>query len=469
MNTRQRELLMIALGIVFLVTAALAVVWYLSLATLTVTTDDSANRIKVRRDYGTRQEQITVNQDGKRAQLQLAAGTYIITVQNFTKSSVQVVTLKAGEHKDIMINTKTETFEAVSSEVTSYGAGNTVASHDTLRFIDRNSGDRPLYSVDSHGRVSVLDKKTRYTNVKWAGTSFGIGYGINRNNKYVFTKIEGNSVETVVAPFTVSVTSSYGVAPDKSWYISDGHTVYRANADGSFLKVYSTDEEVAIVSTSNDALLLSQKPPQSTREGALAILHTNGDLYKIGGEAYEAAWSPSGKKLVTSGDTSKIFDGKFNVIGTLPSGNFLSPVWLDEDTIIFGVANKVMRYELSSGKATTLLSFDPVAGTPSHISVNEEGDAIYVAVQKGGDRPNLVFRLEKISLKGGATTKVPVDKLNLLIPNTIRGCNLNYMNFTRFSIIIDYVSSPKNCVPAIKDYITSYKIPLADIGFQVLK
>lgn len=384
---------------------------------------------------------------------------------------MQIVKIGIGEHKSITLNITDQIYSPISEPVTSFGAGGISASATALRFIDRNVAEHPLYNVDSGGNVTLLDQNTTYTNVRWADPTFGIGYGLDKNNNYVIRLVQDNEVRPVIAPFAVDIKTSYGVAPNHTWYLSDGHTVYRANGDGSFTKVYSNQDLVTIISASNDALLLSQKNDQSAREGSLIILHANGEKYQIEGGAYEAAWSPSGDKLVTSGDTSKIFDAKFKEVAKLPSGNFLSPVWLNDNTIFYAVNNKVMRYDIDTGKASTLLSFDSVTGTPSQIVVSKEKDYVYVAIQKGGDRSGISFRLERISLnnKQPAST-APAQELNLLIPNTVKGCSLNYMNFARFSILLKYQSGiTADCTPAVRSYLTSYDIPLQDITFQTIR
>lgn len=471
MNSQQRQTLFISLIILFLIIVGFLIVWFFSYSSLNIVTNSPNNTILVRQDTGTTQNQVKVDQKDNHAELRIPAGTYIVTVQNSAQSAMQIVKIGIGEHKSITLNVTSEVYNPISEPVSSFGAGGISASATALRFIDRNVAEHPLYSVDSGGNVTLLDKNTTYTNVRWADPEFGVGYGLDKNNRYVIRLIQDSEVRPVTAPFTVDINTSYGVAPDHTWYIADGHTVYRANGDGSFTKVYNNQDFVSIISLSNDALLLSQKSDQSAREGSLIILHKNGEKYQIEGGAYEAAWSPNGDKLVTSGDTSKIFDAKFKEVAKLPSGNFLSPVWLNENTILYGVDNKVMRYDIDTGSASTLLSFDQVTGTPSQIVVSQEKDYVYVAIQKGGDRSGIAFRLERIPLNNKQpTSDVPAQKLNLLIPNTVRGCDINYVNFTRFSITLQYNDGvTADCTPAVRDYLTSYDVPLQEISFQTIR
>ena len=471
MNTQQRQTLFISLIVLFLITVGILIVWFYSYSSLVIVTNSPTNTILVRQDTGKTQNQIQVDQKGNRAELRIPAGTYIVTAQNNAQSAMQIIKLGVGEHKSITLNISEQVYNPISEPVSSFGAGGISASATALRFIDRNVAEHPLYNVDSGGNVTLLDKNTTYTNVRWADPELGIGYGLDKNNKYVIRLIQGNEVRPVIAPFTVDIKTSYGIAPNRTWYIADGHTIYRAGGDGSFTKIYNSQDLVGIISVSNDALLLSQKSEQSAREGSLIILHTNGNKYQIEGGAYEAAWSPKGDRLVTSGDTSKIFDTKFKEVAKLPSGNFMSPVWLNDNTIFYGVDNKVMRYDIDTGKASTLLSFDRVTGTPSQIVVSKEKDYVYVAIQKGGDRAGISFRLERISLDNKPqSTDVPAQGLNLLIPNTVQNCALNYMNFAHFSVVLRHVGNTNSdCVPAVRNYLESYDVPLQNVSFQTVQ
>lgn len=468
MTSQQRQTLMISIAVITLIGFGWLIVWFYTLASLTITTSSSANTILMRQILSNGSyQQVDVTQRGNRADVRVSAGTYVVTVQNSAQSSSQIVTLNPGEHKDITINLTTTATHAVSEPVSSMGAGSIVASKDTLRFVDRNTADNLLYSVNSRGTVTKLDPTTRYTKISWANPQFGIGYGVDKNNRYVVTKIEGNFVTPIKLPFTANVTTSVGVAPNRTWYVSDGSAIYRGNADGSFTEVYTSTQQIGITTVSNDALLLWQRPKNSTREGTLVILHTNGDKYQIKGGAYEAAWSPSGKKLVTSGDTSEVFDGKFQKIGVLPSSNFLSPVWLDENTLLYGLQHSVVRYDLQSGKTMPFITFNPTTGRPSQIKLSNDGDYLYVAIQKGGNRASLSFRLDRIPLQNQQPNDLPVQKISLLVPNTVGGCELNYINFIRFSILTNQVKSG-NCTSAVKKYFASYKVGTTNLSFQKL-
>lgn len=466
MTSQQRQTLMITIAVILLIAFGWLIVWFYTLASLTITTNSASNTILVREKTATSQNQVSVSQSGKQADLRVVAGTYIVTVQNATRSSSQVVKLGTGEHKNITINLDTSIAYSTSEPVTSMGAGSISASKDTLRFIDRNTANSTLYSVDATGTISVLDSSTRYVNISWADPLFGLGYGLDKNNRYVITKIEGNFATQLKMPFVVDVTSSVRVAPNRTWYVSDGNTVYRGNADGSFTKVYSSTQKLGIIAVSNDALLLWQKPQNNSREGNMVILHTDGNKYQIKGGTYEAAWSPSGKKLVTSGDVSEIFDDKFQKIGILPSGNFISPLWLDENTLLYGMQNSVVRYDIQNGTATPLITFDDTTGKPSQIKLSNDRDYLYVAIQKAGNRSSLAFKLDRIPLQNQQPSNLPVQKFSLLIPNTVGGCDLNYMNFIRFSVITKSVKPSTNCVPAVKSYFASYSIGTTDLSFQ---
>ena len=208
MNSQQRQTLYISLITLFLITVGVLIVWFYSYSSLVIITNSSANTILVRQDTGTTQNQVQVDQKGSRAELRIPAGTYIVTAQNNAQSAMQIVKLGVGEHKSITLNVSEQVYNPISEPVSSFGAGGISASATALRFIDRNVAERPLYNVDSGGNVTLLDKDTTYTNVRWADPGLGIGYGLDKNNRYVIRLIQDNEVRPVTTPLIQCANSS---------------------------------------------------------------------------------------------------------------------------------------------------------------------------------------------------------------------------------------------------------------------
>lgn len=466
-NSSQKRTLYISLLAIFFIVFIVIIILFFVSSTLTITTNSSSNQISVIQKLTSLTNPVNLTQNDTSASVRVWAGTYIVTVQNSTKSSVQIVKLGIGEHRNITMDLSTLYTGSSVTPISSFGAGSIVASSTTLRFIDRNSTDHPLYSISSGNTVKDLDNKNSYQNISWADPSFGIGLAIDQNNQYQIIKIQDDTTYVVNLPFTANSFTGFGVAPDKTWYVSDGKTVYKANGDGSFVKLYTTSDNIGISSVSNSALLLTQKSTTSNREGSLVILHTDGTKYQIDGDAYESAWSPSGDKLITSGDTSELYDSKFNKIGVLPAGNVISPVWLNNDVLLYSLAGNLWSYNVTQGSASIISTLDKQTGSFSQISPSISGDYVYASVQKGGNWPTTQFGLYRIPLQNQPAPDLPLSKLDIIIPNTVNGCNLNYMYFTSLIVVAKQPTQATNCIPATKSYIQSYNINL--LGSMVMQ
>lgn len=472
--TKQRTILMYTIGGLFLVAVVWIIFSFATGATLTLTTNDSDATWLVH-ETSPEPQNINVPSGGKRVDLRVEAGTYTVTVKNKSTSSIQIVTVGIGEHKTITLNLNSINVLIPSPQpVTSMGAGSFMITSASMTFVDRNSSDSHLYYVDSSNRTRLLDGRHTYQTIQWADDSFGIGLVKLGSLGYGLTKIEDKTVTDVALPFTSNDPIGYAVAPNRAWYASDGHTVYRANADGSFTKVYTagSNKNLYVVSASNDAALIAEKDKNTVREGNLIALHTDGTKYQIEGEVYESAWSPSGDKLVTSGDTAEIFDNKLNVTHVLPQGNVGSPVWLDDNTLLYSLSGNVWRYDLSDRKAHVIATVSDTVGTISTIGPDSTRDYLYISVYRNGFATP-TFSLGRVSI---GSKPVPDSStaalLSVIFPYTESGCTLNTMNFSALTVLFSTTSAHPNCVEAAKSNIVNSKVLRTDttaaLNFQQL-
>ena len=56
-------------------------------------------------------------------------------------------------------------------------------------------------------------------------------------------------------------------------------------------------------------------------------------------------------------DVTAIFDDKLNKLDTPPTGNFISPVWLNDSTILYSSNYTVYRYDMNTGEDTALKEY----------------------------------------------------------------------------------------------------------------
>lgn len=298
-----------------------------------------------------------------------------------------------------------------------------------------------------------------FSTIQWADPSFGIGLIATGSTSYAVAKINRQAVSIVSLPFTAKSTSTFAVSPNKIWYVCDGHTIYRANGDGSFTKIFTSKKDVTLGSATNDALLFIEKQKDATRESDISILHIDGTKYTIEGELYESSWSPSGDKLLVSSDeTPGIYNTSFNFVHSLPEGNVVSPVWLSDSSVAFIRGGNIWRYDLTTGKSVVVSSIDSVIGTPSALSFDKSSGFLYLSIYRTGFiKPT--FMLDRINL---GSQKLPdaniASRLSLVFPRVDSACAINYMNFTSLSVVYKQTASGENCVSTAKNSTIDSKI-----------
>jgi len=455
---KARTTLMYTVIGLFMAAIAWIVVSYFLSASLTITTDDASNTILVSENKPTRHGILT--QAGISVSTRVEAGDYTVTVESASTSIMRTVSVGIGEHKTITLDLHSDALPITTlSPVTTLGASSFTAASDHLTFIDHNDADTPLYTVNTTNQVTTLDNNHSYVSVKWANPSWGIGLVSKGSANYGLVKIDGSSVSPITLPFTAQKSIAYAVSPNMTWYISDDHTVYRANGDGSFTKVYTSSDNVAVVAASNDAVLFSTKPSNAPRATGLAVLHQDGTKYQIAGEQYESAWSPLGDKLIVSSDsTTDIFDAKLNAIAPLPQGNVVSPVWLNDTTLLYVLGGNVWRYDMTTGEAKIIISIDPLVGTPSSIVPDTSGTFLYISVFRANFN-NPTFMLGRVSLGSQQPPDgITAQHLNIIFPDVDSACTINYMNFTALSIVYKQSYPGQNCVSTARDAAVDSKV-----------
>lgn len=474
LTTKQRSIALYSLVVLFLVGAVWILAAYFMAATLTIVTNDASNTIVVQ-ENNPHPHPINIHQNGTRVTVRVEAGTYTLTAKSTSTSSMQVVKLGIGEHKTITLNPGTVTSSTSNIvPVTTLGAGSFVASSDQLTFIDRNDPNYPLYSVNKTNRVSIVDNSRSYRNIGWADPSFGIGLVMKDTVNYGLVKIDNQNVRSISLPFSYTQYVSYAVAPDRSWYVTDGHTIFHANADGSFTKIYSSKDIIRLGVASNQAIQMSQQPVGAPRPTSVAVLHTDGTKYQVAGELYEAAWSPSGKKLVTSGDQTNIYDDQLNIIGTMPNSNVISPVWLDDSTLLYVLGGSVWSYNTTTGTVNRVVSIDPSVGNFSTLAISSDHHYVYVAVDRKGFS-TITFDLYRFSIDNRPPADNPTisQRLLMLLPSVNAFCTENFMNFTTMTVLVQRNTAHHDCIDATRDSIVESKAldrqTVNRLNFQYIK
>lgn len=459
----------IALSVILLITFGWIIVWFYTLSTIKISTDNPMNTIivsKVSKDSTT---PVKVDPDKTSVNLRVSSGTYIVTVKNSIQTKTKIIKVNIAEVAELNMSLGDTITYPNPEPVTSFGATSIVASSTSMKFLDSNSANSSLHSIDASGNFTTLDNGAFYKLIKWSKSpDFGVGIGLDKsNNSYTIRMIDDGTIKIIKTPFKPNSYSSIGVSPNKSWFVSDGKSVYQGFSDGSFKKLFTTKDLVGIIAASDNAILLSSRKPGSIREGSLISLHTNGTTYQIEGGVYEAVWSPNGKKIILTGDTPGVFDDKLNKIDLTLDNNASGLAWLDDNTIVYGEKNKLMRFTISSGDSRSILSFQNNNNNyVVYNTLNESGDYLYITVQKGSLRTSINYTTYRVGLKNQPVIDVPLKTLNLLIPNTTYGCSLNFINFVKFSILMHAERPNVNCADVVQNYLGDYGVSMSNISLQ---
>lgn len=471
LNVQQKQTMYIALAVILLLAFGWVIVWFYTLSSIQIHTNSIGNEIIVNQITNNSTNPVKVESKNASATVRVAAGTYAVTVTNGEQTKSQIVKVGIGETKKLEMSLGNSTIFTNPEPVTSLGAVSLAANKELVRFLDKNNPNGEIHNLNSTGTMTSLDSTVFYKQIKWSSSpDFGLGIGTEKStNKLVIRKVDGNEVTTVITPFKPNQSTTIGVAPNKNWFVSDGKSVYQGFNDGSFKKLYSGDNILAIISASDNAILLSSYKEKSIREGSLLSLHTDGTKYQISGSVYEAAWSPDGKKILATGDTNGIYDDKLNKVNLTVNGNVAGLAWLDNDTVVYGLQNKLIKYTIKDGTTNTILSF-PDSNYPyiSYSTLSKDHDYLYVTIQKGTLRTSLKYKTYRIGLNGQPVPDLPLQSLDLLIPNTTYGCKFDFVNFNQFHILAHAINPGADCNYAANKYFaTDYQIPLSSIALQI--
>lgn len=418
---------------------------------LEVTVNDTKASIGIHRITPQPQSIDTHNATG-RFTGQLTEGTYTITAKNNDLSAQQVVDIKSGETKKVNLTLSSlGTVEPVSSR----GASHLVIEAAGMAFADRSNDN--LYRIDASNNEQRLSNGVDFVSAQWSDLSYGVGQD-NHQHLYRVT----NTATEISAPFPYSDKTTYALAPNHDLYIADGNNLYLGKPEGGFKKIYSTSYQLSIMCASNNAVFLNEVPA-GKKEGDLVTVDRSGTSKKIDGEAYNAAWSPSGNYVVISSDTkTEVLDSSLNEISQLPTTNVSAPSWLDDRTVLYGISDELWKYDITTHIATIMTKIGDI-GQVSQIAPSKDGSYIYISVQKTTQNGDFSFELARLGLHGQPASPI-MPALRLIVPNDVNGCSLGYTNFVRPAVnIYPKTASADACMQTARSYLQTYHIDLSQV------
>jgi hypothetical protein len=413
-----------------------------------VNTNDPGNAISI-----TSFDNQTTQNDTGSLDATLPPGSYTVTVTGKQLSASQLVTVSAGHVTRITLNPGKL---GDAEPVTDLAAGNVAADSAGLRFTAGGS----LIAVGAGNSEQVQDTANGFTRVSWAGPAYGVG----KSKTGQLFVINGSQI----TPFSTPVsTASFSLAPNRLLYISDGSQVFAGNPGGSFKKLFQASGSITILAASNAAVAASEGPAGAPNNNLVRTITSDGSVHDRTFSSYQAAWSPSGKYLVVSGDeTTIVTDAALNQVASIPATNVTSPVWLDDNTAFYGVGSGLWRFDRPSGRSNLLASM-PGGAYVTSISPSAGGDFVYLVLQSSSHSGDDVVHLDRLGLHGQAASAAAVS-LSALLPNPIGPCTVGYLNFSKTTVDVrGPAGSAAACTQAAQSFLAPYSSVIGSgIGYQ---
>lgn len=440
---------------------------FLTTASVEIVTNDQNNTIIIRQT-SPQQKEIDMGNKTGNVKKRLATGTYTATVKNGYNSAQQIFTLSIGDFKKITINVDKHVDKAsVLEPISDLGAYSIVADKNSVKFLNRNVNPAKLYSIDNSNTVKNINPNYNFDIVSWADTSFGVGH-----MGYQLYTIKNDVVESVSTPVSANTIKTFSVAKNQDVYISDGRAIYRGVKAKDFNKIYTAPEKtnVELFKASDNAVAFSEKADNSNREGNLAVINKSGVKHSVDGGAYESAWSKNGKYIVTSGDSSTIFNDKLEKVVNLPIGNVSGLTWIDDNTLIYSQANLVWKFSVDTRSSEVIAMTNNGVGTISEITSSADDASLYISVQNPDITNGYTFYLARYKLNSKPILDPLLQKVSLILPNTpVDGCSIGYANLNKLTITMSSVDRIQQlCIDSTKNYLKLYNVDSNSLNFQFI-
>jgi hypothetical protein len=378
----------------------------------------------------------------------LKPGLYAATVTENNLSTQQTVTIVANQTTSLTLNPEQP---GVIEPVSDKAAINVSASTSSLTFTDQNNND--LYTVDSSNQIHLLDSGHAFTNIEWADPSYGVG----RSSNNLYYVISGGTFTPVNPPFVATTSSSFGLAPNRQLYITDGTRLYVGQAGGAFKQILKSTHHISILSAGTQAVAISEDNGSNEHDqGTLLTVTPSGSFYQTDGESYSVAWSPNGDLLaLSSDDGTEITNAQLKQSQSIPSANINAPVWLNETTLLYGLQGSLWTFNTITGQANVIAAM-PSGDYVSGITPSSDSAYIYILLQDNNTSGSPAYHLYRTGLKGQTVTATQ-SGLDALLPDTIGQCILGYLDFTQPGVLINGpAGQASSCIQQAQSYFQPY-------------
>jgi hypothetical protein len=388
--------------------------------------------------------------------IKLHDGTYVVTVSNRSFSSQKVIQIKA--HQTLRVTVNLQSIGQVEP-VTTAEVYDLMATANSLTYIDQNGNS--LVNVNNQNQALTLLPSVSFNSINWANPSLGVAQDESSN----LYSVEGLVANKLSLPITPSI-NNYAITPSGFVYFSNGKILYAGSINGNYKQILKSSNTISILKASNSGVVINvsdtAKSSGEKSGGSLELITPQGKTYSGDIDVDEAAWSPNGLDLVVTGDSGTfVYSNQLHLLYSLPKSNVDSIVWLNNDTILYGVASNLWSYNIQS-QSTNVLADVIDFGSVSGIYPSQDGSYIYISIEA---QPTNNIYLTRLGLNNQPVSAL-MQQLQVFLPNIYEGCSLGYLNFTSPTITVQGTdSSSENCIAVAQSYLQTYTINTSNLYF----
>ena len=172
--------------------------------------------------------------------------------------------------------------------------------------------------------------------------------------------------------------------------------------------------------------------------------------------ASAVSWSPDGERLFVSDErTGKILNSKLDEVAVVPFKHISSFTWLDDDSVLIGVDNRLWQYDIQS-KISKLLTSVTMGNTIFGVYASVDLGQVYFTTRNS--ERSQIYRVP--TSKSQSAVSTDLGKLPLILPDSFGFCVVSYVNFVKPIITVKYPrpDARENCIQTAKDELSYFDI-----------
>ncbi len=385
-------------------------------------------------------------------------GNYAIRVKDRTVSIEQTAALLS--HKTLRYDLR-PAVAAVPEPVASIKASFLSVGVDRLSYLD-SQGQLPSF-ITTTGSIAQIGQ-TPLGSVKWADSNYGVGQDA-AGRLYV---IDGDTLADLATPEVPGSSNpvSYSIAPDRQIYLAFGTRIYAGNPSGGFKKIYTAALAPTELAASRQRVALVYSPANgSSSKPFITLVGTSGKFVKtLSGEAGLVSWSPDGSRLAVADydGGASVFDNNLGFVQELSTDNISQLAWLNNDVLLYGVANLLWSHDVRSGRSTVIATLTPDRTIREVVPDTTRSYAYLTSDTPAGGE------IDRVGLKGQSAPAF-VYKLAVFLPVSLDQCLVGFTNFSQPTIVLSPFSqvTAGGCEQAARSNLQDDQIDTSKLNFFI--